>query len=263
MGRAAQLREFEENERIMERMAMREEELRRKYEQTAHNMLQEQAKREKTAYLEQLQRIQSETQKQTKALAQETIFAKTKNDKLNREVLSKEQLVLELQNKLTLSEADIKHLQEKLALSEAKVRALEAFSSDVQAKYDKLELRCRAKEEQLHDLLTHDLPAKVSEQKAQIASLEQMLLQREVEREAYLGSDSSQNYSKQMLEKQSAELVNLRQKVEEFEGREQRCEKAWTDLIKENEFNCQQAIAYRNQVEKQRETYNKLLSVTE
>lgn len=41
-----------------------------------------------------------------------------------------------------------------------------------------------------------------------------------------------------MLEKQSAELVNLRQKVEEYTAREQRCEKSWTDLIKENEFNC-------------------------
>ena len=88
-------------------------------------------------------------------------------------------------------------------------------------------------------------------------------MQREVEREAYIGSDANSAYSKQMLEKQSAELVNLRQKVSEYEARDQRCEKAWTDLIKENEFNCQQALAYRNQVEKQRETYNKLLAVTE
>lgn len=44
-----------------------------------------------------------------------------------------------------------------------------------------------------------------------------MLMQREVEREAYLGSDSNSTYSKQMLEKQSAELVNLRQKAEEYE----------------------------------------------
>ena len=87
--------------------------------------------------------------------------------------------------------------------------------------------------------MTHDLPAKVTDQRAQIDSLEQMLMQREVEREAYLGSDSNNAYSKQMLEKQSAELVNLRQKTEEYSSREQRCEKAWTDLIKENEFNCQ------------------------
>ena len=46
--------------------------------------------------------------------------------------------MLDLQNRLTLSESDVKHLKEQLALSEAKVRALEAFSSDVQQKYDKL-----------------------------------------------------------------------------------------------------------------------------
>lgn len=45
-------------------------------------------------------------------------------------------------------------------------------------------------------------------------------MQREVEREAYLGSDANNAYGKQMLEKQSAELVNLRQKVEEYEKRE-------------------------------------------
>jgi len=49
--------------------------------------------------------------------------------------------------------------------------------------------------------LTHDLPAKVTEQRSQIKSLEQMLMQREVEREAYLGSDANNAYGKQMLEK--------------------------------------------------------------
>ena len=53
-----------------------------------------------------------------------------------------------------------------MALAEAKMRALEAFSSDLQQKYDNLENRCRSKEEQLHELLTSDLPAKVTEQKA-------------------------------------------------------------------------------------------------
>jgi len=88
-------------------------------------------------------------------------------------------------------------------------------------------------------------------------------MQREVEREALLGSDGNTAYGKQMLEKQSAELVNLKIRCEEYERRDQACDKKWTDLIKENEFNCQQALAYRDQVEKQRETYNKLLAVTE
>ena len=134
-------------------------------------------------------------------MAQEAITAKNKNDKLNREVLDKEQMVLDLQNRVTLNESDIKHYKEQLSLSEAKMKALEAFSSDLQQKYDKLEHRCRSKEEQLHELLTSDLPAKVTEQRAQITSLEQMLMQREVEREAYLGSDANSQYSKQMLEK--------------------------------------------------------------
>ena len=90
-----------------------------------------------------------------------------------------------------------------------------------------------------------------------------MLMQREVEREAFFSAEANPGYSKQILEKQSEELCKLREKVKEYEHRETRCEKHWTDLIKENEFNYQQALAYRSQVEKQRETYSKLLSVTE
>ena len=57
-------------------------------------------------------------------------------------------------------------MKEQVELCHAKMRALEAFSSDVQQKYDKIEMRCREKEQQLHELLTSDLPAKVVEQKA-------------------------------------------------------------------------------------------------
>ena len=88
-------------------------------------------------------------------------------------------------------------------------------------------------------------------------------MQREVEREAIFSSEANPGYSKQILEKQSEELVKLREKIKEYETRDTKCEKHWTDLIKENEFNYQHALAYRSQVEKQRETYSKLLSVAE
>ena len=40
-----------------------------------------------------------------------------------------------------------------------------------------------------------------------------------------------------MLEKQSDELTQLHEKLQEYERRERICEKKWTDLIQENEFN--------------------------
>ena len=58
-------------------------------------------------------------------------MSKNRNVKLNREVLEKEQILLDLQNKLTLSESDVKSYKDSLALSDAKIRALEAFSSDI------------------------------------------------------------------------------------------------------------------------------------
>lgn len=91
-----------------------------------------------------------------------------------------------------------------------------------------------------------------------------MLVQREAERDLYLHSNNGDSkYSKTMLEKQSSELVTMRQRVEEFERRDTVVDKKWTELIKENELNRQQADVFKDQLEKQRETYNKLLAVTE
>ena len=42
-----------------------------------------------------------------------------------------------------------------------------------------------------------------------------------------------------MLDKQSSEIILLKDRCDEYERREMLCEKKWTDLIKENEFNSQ------------------------
>ena len=88
----------------------REKDLKRQFEENAQILLNEQAKRERANYLEYLKRMQEEAKSQTKLIAKEAIVAKNKNDKLNKQMLDKEQYVLDLQNKLTLSEADSKHL---------------------------------------------------------------------------------------------------------------------------------------------------------
>ena len=92
----------------MERMVKQENEMMKKFENSAQIMLQEQAKRERATYLEELQRVQQDSKSQAKSFAQETYHVKNRNDKLNKEVLEKEQLVLDLQNKLTITEADMK-----------------------------------------------------------------------------------------------------------------------------------------------------------
>jgi len=61
-------------------------------------------------------------------------------------ILEKEADIMNLQNKSALQQADLSQLREHLELAETKMRALEAFSSDLQNKYDKVEARCRDKE---------------------------------------------------------------------------------------------------------------------
>jgi len=42
-----------------------------------------------------------------------------------------------------------------------------------------------------------------------------------------------------MLERQTEEILQTKAKCEEYERRETVCERKWTDLINENEFNSQ------------------------
>ena len=65
-------------------------------------------------------------------MASEAVKTKQRNDKLNKEVLEREQAILDQQNKLTIQESDNKILQEKLELANTKLKALESFSSDLQ-----------------------------------------------------------------------------------------------------------------------------------
>jgi hypothetical protein len=53
-----------------------------------------------------------------------------------------------------------------------------------------------------------------------------------------------------MLEKQSEELCNLRDKIREYDRREQICDRKWHDLIKENELSMQEIAAYKEQLVK-------------
>ena len=52
-------------------------------------------------------------------------------------------------------------------------------------------------------------------------------------------------YSKQLLEKQANEVINLQKAVEEYERRQALCEKKWTDLMQENTLNCERAETFK------------------
>ena len=76
--------------------------------------------------------MQEHAMKQVRGVASEAVKTKQRNDKLNKEVLEREQAILDQQNKLTIQESDNKILQEKLELANTKLKALESFSSDLQ-----------------------------------------------------------------------------------------------------------------------------------
>ena len=61
---------------------------------------------------------------------------KNKNDRLSREVVEKEQSVLDLQNKCTRLEQENGKLREMTELAQTKMKALESFSSELQQKHD-------------------------------------------------------------------------------------------------------------------------------
>lgn len=189
---------------------------------------------------------------------------KNKNERLTREVVDREQTILTLQNKATRLEQENEKLKELTDLAETKLRALEQFSSELQSKHDNLNIKYREACLQINELTNCELPAKVLDLKRQIESLQKMLNQREQERDLYLSNNPGDaGSSKVMLERQSAQIVGLQQQVDEFKNRNQIVDRKWTQLITEcqNARNAQSEL--REQMQKQRETYNRLLALTE
>ena len=75
------------------------------------------------------------------------------------------------------------------------------------------------------------------------------------------GADPS--YSAKMIEAQTEQIMELSAANEELDRRSQACEKKWADLIDENLKNAEQVAQYKSQLEQQRETYTKVLELTE
>lgn len=99
------------------------------------------------------------------------IQTKNKNERLTREVVEKEQNILELQNQVTALEQENENLTENLELSQAKVNALELFSSELQQKHDQLNLKYRDAQMQINELSNCEVSAKLLEYKRQVVSL--------------------------------------------------------------------------------------------
>ena len=66
-----------------------------------------------------------------------------------------------------------------------------------------------------------------------------------------------------MIEAQTEQIMELSAANEELDRRSQACEKKWADLIDENLKNAEQVAQYKSQLEQQRETYTKVLELTE
>jgi len=68
---------------------------------------------------------------------------KNKNERLTREVVDKEQSILEMLNRIARLEQEKATLSEQLELSGTKLKTLERFSSDLQQKHDSLNMKYR------------------------------------------------------------------------------------------------------------------------
>ena len=69
--------------------------------------------------------------------------------------------MLDLQTGNIRLEETVAAERDRLDLTTAKLKALEAFSSDLQGRYDRLQMAHNDKEQQLKELLSQDIAAKV------------------------------------------------------------------------------------------------------
>eukprot|EP00347_Sterkiella_histriomuscorum_P009212 403342098 len=216
-------------------------------EMTVKQIVDEEKKFIQDRFKTDIDRLQATSMKQVQTLEQQTINVKNKNEKLQRVLVEKEATLLELQSQNAKLINELKNTHQNKDLSEAKLRALEQYTTDLQVKYDQLQNADNDKAQALGELLQNDLPARLVEYKKQIQELR----------------SSSDYYSKSLLEKQSSEMLNFQKTIEEYERRQQVCEKKWAELLKENQLNFEQTQIYKDQLEKQRESYNRLLTMTE
>jgi len=150
---------------------------------------------------------------------------------------------LNLQNENARLRSELEERISKSELLETKLNALEAYSSDLQTKYDSLAQQNEEKAQALRELMQNDLPNKVVEYKQQIKELRNTLHQKESEKEQYLANfeGGTEAYSKNLIERQASELLNLQHVLQEHERRQQTCEKKWTSLMNESQLNQEQA----------------------
>ena len=217
-------------------------------------------------FKEDIERLQKASVTQMKGLEHETISIKNKNEKFQRLLIEKEAALLEQQSLNVKQQNELKQAHQQIELKDAKLKALEQYTTDLQIKYDQLLNADADKGQALSELLSNDIPQKLVEYKKQIQELRNTLNAKEKEREHLVHNfdlGSNDMYSKNLLERQSHELMNLQKTVEEYERRQSVCEKKWSDLMQENQVNNERAQTFKDQLEKQRETYNRLLTLTE
>ena len=113
--------------------------------------------------------------------------------------------------------------------------------------------------------MQNDIPSKLIDYKKQISELRSIINTKEREKDQFLSNYELGNdyYSKSILERQANEIVNLQKAVEEYERRDSICEKRWQELMNENQLNTEHSSMLKSQLEQQRESYNRLLSMTE
>ncbi|CDW76964.1 fha domain containing protein [Stylonychia lemnae] len=213
-----------------------------------------------------IDRLQTNNMKQVQQLEQQSNSIRNKNEKLQRVLVEKEATILELQTQNAKLTNELKNTIQTKDLNEAKLKALEQYTTDLQIKYDQSQNSNSEKAQALNELIQNDLPARLVEYKRHIQELRMTLDSKEREKEQFLQNfelGSSEYYSKSLLEKQASDLINLQRTIEEYERRQQLCEKKWADLLKENQLNLEQSQTCKEQLEKQRESYNRLLTMTE
>ena len=187
---------------------------------TVRQIVEEEKKIMEDRFKEDIERLQKASVTQMKGLEHETISIKNKNEKFQRLLIEKEAALLEQQSLNVKQTNELKQAHQQLELKDAKLKALEHYTTDLQIKYDQLLNADADKAQALSELLSNDIPQKLVDYKKQIQDLRTTLNAKEKERvHTFDLGGSNDLYSKNLLERQSHELMNLQKTVEEYERR--------------------------------------------
>ncbi|KRX06110.1 SMAD/FHA domain [Pseudocohnilembus persalinus] len=167
------------------------------------------------------------------------------NQKLSEQMMQKEEEILKVKNGAQQWISENNLLREENNKMKAKLHALELYCSEQQKRIDRLNDDSLESRKMLEEVFKQDWGKKLHQNQLELGNLRTVLVQKDEELDYYRKQlaahfsackDYSHNFNNhlQFVEQQTKQLQICKKQIQEYENRQNTCQKKWTNLLQEN-----------------------------